>query len=133
MSRLVIRIVVFLGATALGLLAAAFIVDDLSIGWRSFLGVVVVVAILQAVLAAWLSKVARDKAPALTGAVGLASTFIGLFMANLVFNDLRISGVATWLAAAVITWIGTLLGAVLLPPLLNRMTNGTAKPRNGDR
>lgn len=113
----------------MGLLAAALIVDDLNIGWRSFLGVVVVVAVLQAILAAWLSRIARDKAPALTGAVGLASTFLGLFVANLAFNDLRISGVATWLAAAAITWIGTLLGAVLLPPLLNRMTRGTDKAR----
>jgi len=120
MIRLLVRTVVFLGATAIGLLVAHLTVDRLHVGWRGFLVAVVIVAVLQSVLAAWLTKIARDRAPVLTGAAGLLSTFVGLVVANLVVDDLTVDGLRTWFLATVVTWLGTLLGALVLPPLLAR-------------
>ncbi|QIK82458.1 hypothetical protein [Sanguibacter sp. HDW7] len=120
MIRLLIRMVVFLGATAIGLLIANLTVSDMRVGWRGCVIAVVIVAVLQSVLAAWFTKIARDKAPVLTGAAGLLSTFLGLLTASLLVDDLTISGVNTWFLATVVTWLGTLLGALLLPTLLAR-------------
>lgn len=51
MVRLLVRLVVFLGATALGLVIAGVLVDGLSAGWRGFVVAVVIIAALQSVLA----------------------------------------------------------------------------------
>ncbi len=51
MVRLLVRLVVFLGATALGLVVAGALVDGLSVGWRGFVVAVVIIAALQSVLA----------------------------------------------------------------------------------
>lgn len=120
MIRLLIRTAVFLGATAIGLLIANLVIDDMSLGWRGYVTAVVIVAVLQSVLAAWFTKIARDKAPVLTGAAGLLSTFVGLLVANLVVDDLTVTGVSTWFLATVVTWLGTLLGALLLPLFLTK-------------
>lgn len=133
MIRLLIRTVVFLGATAIGLLIAGLVVENMSIGWRGFIAAVVIVAILQSVLSAWFTKIARDKAPVLTGAAGLLSTYVGLLVATFLVNDLTISGLSTWLIATVITWLGTLLGALILPPLLaKRAVKRVRDGRNQD-
>ena len=131
MVRLLVRLVVFLGATALGLIIAGVLVDGLSVGWRGFVIAVVIIAVLQSVLAAWFTKIARAKAPVLTGAAGLLSTFVGLLVATLLVEDLRVDGVSAWFLATVVTWLGTLLGALLLPPLLARRAIKEVRDRRG--
>jgi hypothetical protein len=118
MIRFLVRAAIFLVSTAIGLLVAKLVLDDMSIDATAFLVVVVVVAVLQAVLAPFISKTTSRNAPALLGAAGLISTFIALVVANIAVDGLTITGVSTWIFATLIVWLVTMIAAFLLPLIL---------------
>lgn len=119
MVRALLRAVVFLGSAALGLYVASLVVPEMSLDWRSFVVVVVVFAVLQSVIAPFITKVAIRGASALVGAAGLLSTVVALLITAAWLDGLTISGgVGTWLYASVVVWLVTVLGALLLPLLL---------------
>ena len=47
--------------------------------------------------------------------MALIASLIALIVANVISDGLNISGVGTWVAAAVIVWIASLLAAFILP------------------
>lgn len=119
MKPLLTRLIVFLGSSAIGLFVARIALDGVSISWLPFIVVVVIFAILQAALTAVITPFARDKAPALVGLVGLASTFLALVISNATLSGLSIrGGVLTWVWASLLVWVVTMLAALLLPKLL---------------
>ncbi|TDE90387.1 hypothetical protein EXU48_18205 [Occultella glacieicola] len=132
MIRLLIRLVFFLGAAAVGLAVAALVIDGLNIDPISFIAVVVVFAVIQSVLSPFIAKVANNNAPALIGAAGLVSTFVGLFVSSLVFGDgFQITGgVGTWIIASVVVWLVTMVATVLLPVIF--VKRKVAEARSGD-
>ncbi len=116
MIRFLLRAVIFLGSAALGIWITSLILDNFVIDSATgFVVAVVVFAVLQSILAPFILKVTAKNASALTGAVGLISTFLALFVATLVNDGITISGASTWLVGTLLVWLITMLGTLLLP------------------
>lgn len=115
MIRLLTRLAIFLGSAAIGLLAAALLVDGMAITPSGFVVTVIVFAVLQSLLAPAIAKVAHRHAKAFLGGVGVVSTFVSLLVAHVLTPGLTISGLGSWVAATVLVWAFTALAAFLLP------------------
>ena len=115
-----IRAFIFLASAALGLWIASLIVDGFTITASGFLVAVVVFAVLQSILAPWFTSVTTRYANALTGAVGLVTTVVALFVATLVGDGLSISGTSAWVFGSLTVWIVTMLGTLILPLIFLR-------------
>jgi hypothetical protein len=129
MIRFLIRAAVFLVSAAIGLLVAKLTLDDMSIDASAFIGVVVIFAVLQSVLAPFIAKVTARNAPAILGATGLISTFLALLVAEVVSDGFTITGVSTWVLATLIVWIVTMLATLLLPIILVKSGVEAARDR----
>jgi uncharacterized membrane protein YvlD (DUF360 family) len=114
MVRLLISFAISLVSAALGLLLAAWILEDFHVEPGGFLVAVLVFAIAQAILSPFIFNVARQYASALLGGIGLVSTFVALLIASLFPGGIRVDGVVTWILATLIIWIVTALGTWLL-------------------
>ena len=114
MIRLLISFAISLISAALGLLLAAWILDDFHVEPGGFLVAVLVFAVAQAILSPFIFNVARQYASALLGGIGLVSTFVALLIASLFPGGIRVDGVVTWILATLIVWIVTALGVWLL-------------------
>jgi len=129
--RFLLRVVVFLGSAALGLLVAALLVPNFSVTVSGFLATMVVFAVVQSVITPFLSKTFTKRAPILLGGIGLISTFIALFVANLVPYGLSIRGIQAWVFATLLVWVVTSVATLLLPKLLpSSAAKRSAKPRS---
>jgi uncharacterized membrane protein YvlD (DUF360 family) len=118
MIAFLIRAAIFLASAALGLWVASLLVEGFTLTASGFLVAVLVFALLQSILSPWILTMTRRYASALTGGVGLISTFIGLWVATLVGDGLTIDGGQAWLLGGVVVWIVTMLGTLLLPLVL---------------
>ncbi|MCC2316032.1 phage holin family protein [Cellulomonas xiejunii] len=135
MTDLLLRALVFLAAAALGLLAAAGVVDGVEVSTSGFVVTVVVFALAQSVLSPVVMKLTDRYAKAFLGGVGLLSTFVALVVATLVTDGLRIRGVTAWVLATLVVWLVTALGTFLLPFVLLRARRDDEPPagRRGER
>jgi uncharacterized membrane protein YvlD (DUF360 family) len=118
MIRFLIRTAVFFLAAAIGLLVASLVVSGMSINVTSFIFVVLIFAVIQALLAPLFTNMSERNAPALTGGVGLITTFLALLVTDLISDGLSIDGVSSWALATLIVWITTMIAAFVLPLLL---------------
>jgi hypothetical protein len=125
MKRLLLRTLVFLGSSAIGLLVAWWLVEGMSMTVPGFIVAVVVFSVAQALLAPLVTKLARRYASALLGGVGLISTLLALILAHVFTNGLNISGLGSWAAATVLVWLVTAFATLLLPKLLIRNETAT--------
>jgi hypothetical protein len=119
MIRFLIRAVVFLGSAAIGLLAAVWLLPEVSITAAGFIGTVVLFALAQSILAPFITKVAERNAPAFLGGIGLVSTFVSLVLVNL-FGAMSISGWQSWVFATLIVWLVTAVATLVLPLIFLR-------------
>lgn len=115
MIRLLIRFAILLGSSAIGLLVATWVLDDMSVTDIGFVVTVVVFTVVQAVLAPFIAKVASRNAPAFLGGVGLISTLVALMIASWTSGGIEISGWTTWIVASLIVWLATAIATLLLP------------------
>jgi uncharacterized membrane protein YvlD (DUF360 family) len=115
--RLLIRTVIMLVANAVGLIVAASLLDGMSLNWEGLLWATVIYTVVFALMQPFLALQARRRATPLLGGVALIASLIALIVANIISDGLDISGVGTWIAAAVIVWIASLLAAFILPYL----------------
>ncbi len=109
---------VFLGSAALGLLAAAGLVDDFRVRIFGFVTTVVIYAIVQSVVTAWLGQLAEIRSRALVGLSGLGATMIALVIASWFGGALWISGLSAWFWGALVVWVVSSVAALALPRLL---------------
>jgi hypothetical protein len=128
--RFLISAAIFLASAAIGLLVANAVLDDMSVDAASFVVVVVVFAALQGVLQPFVAKMARQYAPPLLGGIGLVTTFVALIITSLVSDGLVISGFDTWVFAALIVWIGTMIATLLLPLIFVKKAVGERRDSN---
>ncbi|WP_336500539.1 hypothetical protein [Microbacterium paraoxydans] len=139
MITLLYRGLMYLVSAGLGLLAADLLLDGFQIQWDQWWGFVVcivVFAVLQSVLSPWVSRLADRYAPVLMGGIGIFSTLIALMVVVLLpIGGLRIVDLTGWLLGAVIVWLVTALGSVLLPLvfLRRRMEGRSGRHRSGRR
>jgi ATP/ADP translocase len=116
---LLFRSLMYLVSAGIGLIVADLLLDGFQIQWDRWWGFViciVIFAVLQTVLSPWVSKLADRYAPVLMGGIGIFSTLIALVIVVLLpIGGLRIVDLTGWLLGAVIVWLITAIGSVLLP------------------
>lgn len=133
MITFLFRALMYVVSAGLGLIVADLVLDGFQIQWDRWWGFVICVlifAIVQSILAPWVSKVADRYAPVLMGGIGIVSTLIALVVVVLLpIGGLRIVDLAGWLLGAVIVWLITALGSVLLPLIFLRKKVENRKER----
>ncbi|WP_273735933.1 phage holin family protein [Mycolicibacterium septicum] len=117
MIRFLLRIAIFLGSSAIGLLVAAWLVPGVSVSAWGFITAVVIFAVAQAILSPFFLKMASRYASAFLGGIGLVSTLIALVLASVLTHGLTIRGIGSWIAATVVVWLVTAVATVVLPAL----------------
>jgi len=120
MVRFLLRAVVFLGSSAIGLLVATWLVPGMSVSASGFVTAVVLFSLAQAILSPFILKMASRYASAFLGGIGLVSTLVALILASVLTHGLTIRGVGSWVAATVLVWLVTALATLLLPVLVVR-------------
>ncbi len=120
MVRLIVNAAIYLGSAALGLFITSLILEDFKVTVSGLIVSAVIFAILQSILGPFILKMTHKYASALTGGVGLLSTFVALLLTTLLTTGLTISGLSTWIAGVVIVWLVTALATWLLPLVLLR-------------
>ena len=118
--RFLLRVAVFLGSSAIGLLVAAWLVPGVSLSTWGFITAVVIFTVAQAILSPFFLKMASRYASAFLGGIGLVSTYVALLLASLLSNGLSIRGIGSWIAATVVVWLVTAVATVVLPVLVLR-------------
>lgn len=118
MIRMLIGLGIQLLANALGLLVAAWLLEDVRVSGTAFAIAVVIFTVVYALAQPLLVQMAMSKAPALRGGVALVATLVGLLVTALVSDGLSIHGALTWVEATVIVWIVSLIGVLVLPAVL---------------
>lgn len=120
MVRLLIRIGLSCLASAVGLIVAAVLLDDVRLNGTAFVIAVVIFTVATGVLQPLMTQIAIKNAEALRGGTALITTLLGLIITDVLSDGLSISGATTWVLAMLIVWLATLLAGVLLPALLLR-------------
>lgn len=118
MVRFLVSTMISILASAVGLIVAAAILDDMNINSSAFIVAVLIFTAVTALSGPFIAKSAMKNDSALLGAVALVSTLVGLIVTHLVSDGLSITGLTTWILAAVIVWIAGLLAALIIPVLL---------------
>lgn len=129
MVRMLASTALYLLANAVGLLAAAWLLDGFHLEPLGFVIAVVIFTVAQALFGPFVTKVALQYAPALRGGIALVTTLVSLIITTLVSDGLRIEGLTSWLLAPVLIWAVVLVAAILLPMVLFRKTLKNARDR----
>lgn len=116
MVRILVRAAVFLGSAAIGLLVASLLIEGVSVTASGFVITAVIYAVVQSIIAPFLTTVAMANARAFLGGIGLVAAFVALLVASLVGSSLTITGgVSTWVLASLVVWLVTAVATLLLP------------------
>jgi hypothetical protein len=126
MRQILPRAVVLLGWWAIGLLVAARVVPRVSVSVSGFIVAVVLFSVAQAILSLLILKLPHGYASLLLGGTGLVLTLVALILASVLTDGLSIRGRASWIAATIVVWLVTTVGAILLPDTLVRRRAGSA-------
>ncbi|MBZ5740250.1 phage holin family protein [Nocardioides mangrovi] len=118
MIRMLINVGLTLLANALGLIVAAWALDDMTLTFGALIIAVVIFTVVYALAQPFLTQMAISRAPRLRGGVALVATLVALIITSLLTDNLSISGGLTWVEASVIVWLVSLIGAWLLPILI---------------
>lgn len=124
MVRLIISGIVYLVANAVGLLVAAWVLDDMSIDGAAFLLAVLIFTGVEVLARPLLTQIAIKSAGGLVGSTALLATLIGLIVTAWLSDGLTIDGALTWVLATVIVWAAALIAGVILPLLLVKRAVG---------
>lgn len=115
MIRFAYSVAAYLIANAIGLLLASLLLEGFSIGPMAFVVAVLIFSAVQGLTGPIITKLSQKSFPQLMGGISLVTIFLGLWITSLLVDDMQIGGLANWLAATLIVWIGSLIAAVLLP------------------
>ena len=115
MIRFLLSTVAYLIANAVGLLLAVVLLDGFIIDPLAFVVAVILFSVVQSVLGPLITKISFQSFPQLMGGIALVTIFVGLFLTSAIMPSMEIGGVANWLAATLLVWIGSLVASILLP------------------
>ena len=115
MIRLIVRTIVALAATAVGLLVAAALLDGFHLNATGFIVAVIVFTIVFALMQPFLVANLRGRGSGLLGGVALIATLIALIVTVLLTDGLDIDGVTDWILGTLIVWLASVLAAFILP------------------
>ena len=117
MIRLVVRTAIGLAGNAVGLIAAAIVLDKMDLDATAFIVAVVIFTVVLALMQPFLASQLRRRGSTALGGVALIATLVSLIITDLISDGFSISGIGTWLAATVIVWAVSLLAVFILPYL----------------
>ena len=129
MVKLALSAAAYLIANAVGLLLAAVLLAGFEIDPLSFVIVVVAFSIIQAVLGPMITKISLKQLPQLMGGVAIVTVSIGLLITDLLLAGMSIGGVANWLAATLLVWLGSLIATILIPVYVFKQLAEEAKSK----
>ena len=115
MMKFLTSTAVYLGANAVGMLLAIILLPGFTITPTGFIVAVAIFSIIQSVGGPMVTKMSLKKLPQLMGGIALVVIFIGLFITQLLVPGMSMGGIANWLAATLLVWIGSLTASILLP------------------
>lgn len=102
MIRLLVRTLIALAGTAVGLIVAGVLLDGVAIDVTSFLVAVVIFTVVFAIIQPFLVVQLARAGSAALGAFALISTLVSLIITDLLSDGFSISGIGTWIAAMVV-------------------------------
>lgn len=117
MIRFLVRTGLMLLANAIGLIAASLVLDRFQIDATGFVTAVVIFTVALGLMTPFLANQLRKRQSSALGGVALIATLVSLVITDLISQGLDIEGVETWIAAAAIVWVASLLAAFILPYL----------------
>ncbi len=117
MIRFLVRLLVLVVANAVGLWVASLVLDDMSIDASSFIMAVLIFTAVLALMMPFMANMLRKGGSSALGGVALIATLVSLIITDLISDGFTINGFTTWILAAVIVWIASLLAAFILPLL----------------
>jgi MFS-type transporter involved in bile tolerance (Atg22 family) len=117
MIRLLVRTVVALLSTAVGLIVAALLIDDFNLSVTGFVVAVVVFTIAFALMQPFLAVQLRRAPAAVLGGVSLIATLVSLVVTVLLTDGLSIDSASAWILGTLVVWLAALLAGVILPLL----------------
>ena len=115
MIRFIVRTAIALVANAVGLLVAAAVFEGVKLDAGGFIVAVIVFTVVYALMTPFLESQFRRRGSAALGGVALIASLIGLIVTDIVSDGLSISGLSSWIGAAVVVWAAALLAAFILP------------------
>lgn len=127
MIRFLWSTLAYLVANAIGLLIAVVLLPGFTIDALAFVIAVAVFSLVQSVLGPLITKISFKSFPQLMGGIALVTIFVGLFVTDIIMGGMAIGGIANWLAATLLVWIGSLLASILLPIYVFKQLSEKAK------
>lgn len=118
--RLLALAVIFFIANAVGLILAAWLLDDMSLSASGFLIEVAIFTGLMLFVEPFLRTIALKHARVLLGSTAIIATLFALIVTELIGKGLEINGAGTWVLAAIIIWGAVVIARLFLPLLLFR-------------
>lgn len=115
MIRFLIRLAIFVVSSALGLIVTSWLLENFKIHVSGFIVAVLVFTVVQGIITPFVATMAKRYASAFLGGVGLLTTALALFIAQLFPGGLEIRGGSTWVLGALLVWLVSALGTFLLP------------------
>lgn len=113
--RFLISTVAYLAANAVGLILAVVLLPGFVIDPIAFVIAVGIFSLVQTVLGPLITKISFNSFPQLMGGIALVTIFVGLIVTDITMAGMEIGGVANWLAATLLVWLGSLIASILLP------------------
>ncbi|GBE65733.1 hypothetical protein MFM001_21950 [Mycobacterium sp. MFM001] len=126
MTQILVRAVVVMVSWAVGLLVAAWVVPGVAVSASGFIVAVAIFSIAQALLSVLILKLPHAYASLVLGGTGLVLTVIALGLASAWTDGLNLRDIASWVAATVVVWLVTTIGAICLPEVFARSEVGPA-------
>lgn len=117
MIRFLVRTLIMLLANAIGLLVASVALDQMEVDATAFIIAVVIFTVVLALMTPFMAVQLRRRQSSALGGVALIATLISLIITDFISDGFTINGIGTWVAAAVIVWVASLLAAFILPYL----------------
>lgn len=131
MLRILASAVVAIIANAVGLVVAAVVLEDMSLGTVGLVIAALIFTGTAVLIEPLLRQIALKKAPALLGSSSLVAVLVSLVVTSIVSDSLSIRGTVTWVLATVIVWAVALAGRFLLPMVMFKKV--LAEARGGNR
>lgn len=124
MVRLLVSGAIYLAANAVGLLVAAWVLDDMSVDGGAFVTAVLIFTAVEVVAGPLFTQIAIKNVGGLVGSTALVATLIGLVITAWLSDGLTIDGALTWVLATVIVWAAALIAGLILPVMLVKRAVG---------
>jgi len=125
--RLLAVAVIAVVSNAIGLIVAATVLDDMTLGVNGLIIAVLIFTGISVLIEPLLRQVAVKSAPALLGSSAIVTVLASLVITTIVSDSLTIRGTLTWVLATVIVWIVALAGRLLLPLVIFKKALAAAR------